>query len=62
MERLDLEEKVRALYLELVKSGELILVDGNRSIETVSEEMLRLVLEVISKTRRKSSDKGKQES
>jgi dTMP kinase len=62
MERLDLEEKVRALYLELVKSGELILVDGNRSIETVSEEMLRLVLEVISKTRQKSSDKVQQES
>lgn len=44
MERVRTQIMVRNIYLELVRHGELIRVDGNRSVNEVSEEILALVL------------------
>ena len=49
MEQLDLQKKVREIYLELVRKKELTYIDGNQSIEAVDRETLDLALEVISK-------------
>jgi len=39
LERIDLQVKVREKYLELVREGELVLVDSNRSVEAVKTEL-----------------------
>ncbi len=39
LERIDLQVKVREKYLELVRVGELVLVDSNRSVEAVKTEL-----------------------
>ncbi len=52
MEEIELEKKVREIYLDLAKKNELTYLDGNRSIEIVDKEMLDLALEVISRTRK----------
>ena len=44
LERLDLQEKVRARYLELVRNGELILVDSNRPSEQVKTDIIDLTV------------------
>jgi len=52
MEKIELEKKVREIYLDLAKKNELTYLDGNQSIEAVDKEMLHLTLEIISRTRR----------
>jgi len=47
LEKLELEKKVREIYLGLVESGELIKVDSNRSLDIVKEEVLALALQAL---------------
>jgi len=44
LERLDLQEKVRGRYLELVRNSELVLVDSNRPIEQVKADIIKLAV------------------
>jgi len=43
MEDLQTQEKVREVYMGLVKAGTLILIDGNRPAEEVSKDILSVV-------------------
>ncbi|MBS7649924.1 MAG: dTMP kinase [Candidatus Bathyarchaeia archaeon] len=52
MERLEFEKRVRAIYLKLVKDGELTYVDGDRPVEDVDEDILNLTIEAITKKHR----------
>jgi len=56
MEKIDFERRVRNIYLDLVKRGELTYVDGNRAVEDVNKEILSLVLETISKAQPNSRE------
>jgi len=51
MEHVELEKKVRDIYLAMVKQNELTYVDGSQSIEVVDRDVLKLVLETISRTK-----------
>jgi dTMP kinase len=44
MENLETQRKVREVYLKFLESGELVRVDGNKSKEEVSDEILSIVL------------------
>ena len=44
LEQLKIQEAVRATYLELVRSGELVLVDAERPVEDVARDVLKLAL------------------
>ncbi|MEM2321435.1 MAG: dTMP kinase [Candidatus Bathyarchaeia archaeon] len=45
MESLEVQTRVREIYLKLVEEGFLILVDGNRPIMEVAQDIQRIVLE-----------------
>lgn len=45
MESLEVQTKVREIYLRLVEEGHLILIDGNRPIMEVAQDVQRAVLE-----------------
>ena len=45
MERREIQEKVRRIYMHLVRRGELIMVNGNRPIAETSREIRRIVSE-----------------
>ena len=45
MERREIQEKVRGIYMHLVRQGELIMVNGNRPIVETSREIRRVVSE-----------------
>ncbi|MEM1586228.1 MAG: dTMP kinase [Candidatus Bathyarchaeia archaeon] len=45
MESLEVQLKVREIYLELVKWGFLLPIDGNRPVMDVSQDIQRIVLE-----------------
>jgi len=47
MECRETQEKVREIYMKLVQSGELILVDGDRSVEDIAKEIENLVLKKL---------------
>jgi dTMP kinase len=47
MESLEIQLKVREIYLKLVEEGYLLLVDGNRSIEEVSQDIQRIAVEAL---------------
>ncbi len=49
LENLQLETKVRQVYIGLVHSGEMIKVDSNRSLNMVKEEILTLALQALEK-------------
>jgi len=51
LEKLDLQRRVRKEYLKLVQSGELVLVNSNRPIEKVSEDIYVLVKRRLRQTR-----------
>jgi dTMP kinase len=53
MEKLDLEKKVRKIYLDLVKEKELTYLDANKSIDIVNKEMFDLVIRSINKKQKK---------
>jgi len=44
MEQLEIQRKVQSLYMQLVRQGKLIPVNGNRPVEEVSKTILNLVL------------------
>ena len=50
LENLDLEKKVRQVYLDLVKSGELTKIDSNRHFDLVKRDILTLVLQALERT------------
>jgi dTMP kinase len=50
MEDLETQCKVRKVYMKFVENGELVMVDGNRSIEEVANEILKVVLGFLEKT------------
>ena len=49
MENLQTQRKVREVYMRFVEKGELVKIDGNRSVEEVADDILRTVLGVLSK-------------
>ncbi|MGC8895192.1 MAG: dTMP kinase [Candidatus Bathyarchaeia archaeon] len=49
MEDLETQKKVRSVYLDFVKSGELVKIDGNKSKTEVAEDILTFVLKFLEK-------------
>jgi len=47
MERLETQRRVREIYLQMVKDGRIVYVDGNRAIRAVSREILDIVKEFL---------------
>jgi len=47
LERVELERKVREIYLSLAESGELVKVDSRRSLDVVKKEVLELALQAL---------------
>ena len=47
MERLEVQRKVRAVYLEFVENGRLIRVDGDRPKDEVLRDILAVVLDFL---------------
>lgn len=47
MESLEVQQKVRDVYINLVKEGKLIMVNGNRPIIEVSQEIQKIVIEKL---------------
>jgi dTMP kinase len=47
MEHRETQEKVREIYLSLVREGELLLVDGNKPVEEAAREIMRIVLKKL---------------
>jgi thymidylate kinase len=50
MENLQTQRKVREVYTEFVEKGELVEINGNRSVGEVADDILKAVLEVLNKT------------
>ncbi len=46
-ENIELQKKVRGIYLDLVKKGRLILVDGMKEVEEVDDAIISLALRTI---------------
>jgi len=49
METLEIQRKVREVYLRFVRQGELVLVDGNKTREQVAEDLLSKVQQFLRK-------------
>jgi dTMP kinase len=49
LENLDLEKKVRQLYLDMVESGELVRINSDRNFDVVKRELLTCVLQALDK-------------
>jgi dTMP kinase len=49
LENLDLEKKVREIYLDLVRSGELVKIDSYRNRDVVRKEIMEIVLRSLDK-------------
>ena len=49
MENLKTQRLVRKIYMQMVKDGELILVDGNRAMDEVSQEVFDIVVKFLKK-------------
>jgi len=47
MERLRIQEKVREVYMQFVKEGRLMLINGNRPAEEVAKDILAIVLNFL---------------
>ncbi len=47
MERLQVQRRVREVYMKLVESGRLTLIDGNRPADEVSKDTLKVVLDFL---------------
>jgi dTMP kinase len=47
METLEMQRKVREVYLKFVEKGELILVDGDKSREVVADELYAKILDQL---------------
>jgi dTMP kinase len=51
MENLETQRRVRQLYLNFVKEGKLFLIDGNTSKKKVADDILKVVLSFLEKSR-----------
>jgi dTMP kinase len=51
METLENQRKVHEMYIKMVESGRLILIDGSKSIRDVAENVLKVVLDFLKCTR-----------
>jgi dTMP kinase len=51
METLETQQKVREIYLKFVEKGELILIDGDKPIDMVADELYSKVLSLIDTVR-----------
>ena len=49
METLQTQRRVREIYLSMVRDGRLVLVDGDRTVERVARDVLRIVLQSLKK-------------
>jgi len=49
LEKLELERRVRQIYLQLVEEGELSIVDATKHVSNVKKEVLSLALQAIEK-------------
>lgn len=49
LENLDLEKKVRQLYLDMVETGELVRINSDRNFDVVRRELLTCVLQALDK-------------
>jgi len=49
MENLEIQRKVREVYIEYVKSGELVKIDGNKPKKKVADDIFRVVLRFLEK-------------
>lgn len=49
MENLETQRRVRQLYLDFVKEGKLVLIDGNTSKKKVADDILKIVLGFLEK-------------
>lgn len=47
MERLQVQRRVQEVYMKLVESGRLTLIDGNRPADEVSKDTLKVVLDFL---------------
>ncbi len=47
MERLQVQRRVQEVYMKLVESGRLTLIDGNRQADEVSKDTLKVVLDFL---------------
>jgi len=47
MERREIQEKVREIYLKLVQNGELILIDGNRPVREAAKDIEKTVFDML---------------
>jgi dTMP kinase len=47
METLEIQQKVRDMYLHFVAKGDLLRIDGDRPIEEVSEDLTKIVLKFL---------------
>jgi dTMP kinase len=47
MERLETQRRVEKIYMEFVKDGRLVPVDGNRAKNDVAKDILKLVLDFL---------------
>lgn len=52
METLKNQRKVREMYMRMVKNGRLTLIDGNKSINDVAENVLAVVLDFLKRSQR----------
>jgi len=49
MENLEIQRKVREVYMEYVKGGELVKIDGNQSKKKVADDIFKVVLRFLEK-------------
>lgn len=47
MDELEIQKLVRKMYLKLVEEGELVIVDGERSVDEVFNEVFKIVIKIL---------------
>ena len=57
-EVISLQKKIREIYLKLVDEEELVLIDGNRSVDEVQRDVLETTLSLIKEKRLKPKGPG----
>jgi len=53
METLRNQRRVRGIYMDMAKEGRLVLVDGDRTVEQVASDILKLVLKRLKQEKRR---------
>lgn len=50
METSQNQQRVREVYMRMVKEGRMVAVDGNKPVENVTDEILRIVLDFLERS------------